>query len=158
MAAPTLTARQTPEGYYLENGFSMQVAFSEIPDVSIWENEVTPPGVDGGDALDLMNMHVVEWRPMAPRTVKTLTPMSVKGWYDPNLYNQLTDVVNVKQSISLHYPDGSTLVFWGFVQKLDFGSFTEGATPEVTATIIPTNRDPNTRSEEAPVLTSAAGT
>ena len=50
MSAPTVTARGTPAGTKLDDGFSTKVAFAADPTIAFFEKTVQPPGFDGGDA------------------------------------------------------------------------------------------------------------
>lgn len=158
MAAPTPTARQTPAGIKLTDGFSTLVTFASDPDIELWEKSVTPPGLDGGDPIDTNTMHNVRFRTMAMRALITMTEMTFTAAYDPVIYLRILDIINVEQTITLTFPDGTTEAFYGAARVLDFGELVEGTFPEVTVTITPTNADPQTRNEEAPVVASVAGT
>lgn len=158
MSAPSTTARQTPTGLRLTDGFPTKIAFAADPDVSFWEMTVKPPGLDGGDAVNTTTMHNVTWRTMAPRQLVTLTDSSTTVAYDPDLYNQILALLNVVTSITVHFPDGSTLDFFGFLRKFEAQELKEGEMPQATVDIVPTNYDPVAGTEQAPVLTSAAGT
>lgn len=157
MAAPTVTARSAPAGLKLRDGYSTKIAFKRDPDVSFWERTVTPPGVDGGDEIDITTMHNSDWRTFSPRQLVTLTESTVSAAYDPALFSQILDLVNFNDEVTVHFPDGSTLAFWGFLKNFEPGENTEGEFPEATITIVPTNMD-NSGAEQAPVLTSVAGT
>lgn len=158
MAAPTPTARQTPAGIMLENGHATKITPAADPDVSFWERTVQPPGIDGGDPIETTTMHNTTWRTMAPRSLKTLSSSQVTAGYDPNVYNNILSLVNVETTYTVRFPDGSTLAFFGFIQTLEFSENTEGELPTCTLTITPTNQAPGSTTEEAPVLTSVAGT
>lgn len=158
MAAPTPGTRIAPGGIKLKDGFSTVITFSGDTDVSIWEKSVKPPGIDGGDAIEQTTMHNTNWRTMAPRQLKTLTEFSVTGAYDPAVYTQILNLINVENTITVRFPDGSTLAFYGFLKTLEFADLVEGTQPEVTATVVPTNFDPVNHVEAAPVLASVAGT
>lgn len=158
MAAPTPSARQTPAGIKLEDGHSTLIAFAADPDVSFWEKTVKPPGIDGGEAIETTTMHNTNWRTMVSRQLKTLTPCSGKAAYDPNVVNNLNDLINVQTTITIHFPDTSTLAFYGFLQSVEFDEMSEGTQPELSYTIVPTNYDPVNKVEAGPVLTSAEGT
>lgn len=155
---PTTTVRQTPAGIRLTDGFSTKIAFAADPDVSFWEKDVKPPGIDGGDAIQTSTMHNVKWRTMASRALRTLTECTTTVAYDPNVYNNITALINVEGAITVHFPDGSTLDFYGFLQKFEAAALKEGEMPEATVTITPTNTDPTTGAESDPVLTSVPGT
>lgn len=158
MAAPTPTARQTPAGIRLTDGFSTKVTFAADPDVSLWERTVKPPGVDGGDAIETSTMHQTAWRTMAARALKTLTESTFTAAYDPNCYNQLISLINVETTITVTFPDGSTLAFFGFLRAFEPNELQEGEMPDAQVSITPTNEDPAAHTEQAPVLTSVPGT
>lgn len=158
MAAPATTARQTPAGIKLDDGYSTKIAFERDPDVSFWEKTVQPPGIDGGDAIDTTTMHNAAWRTMAARALKTLTECSVVAAYDPNVYNNILNLINAEGSITIHFPDASKLDFYGYLKTFEPSENTEGEQPEATITIVPTNYDPANDTEASPVLTSVAGT
>ncbi len=158
MAAPQTTARAAPAGARLPDGYQTLYAFERAPTLSVWEKSVKPPGIDGGDAIDITTMHNLDFRTMAARALKTLTQSTFKGAYDPNAINQLMELINASGSITVHYPDGSTLSFFGFLKSVEFDDLVEGTMPEGTFTVVPTNYDPVNHVEAAPVLTSVSGT
>lgn len=158
MSAPSPVTRVTPVGIYLEDGFSIKIAFAADPDVSVWEKAVGIPGIDGGDEIELVTQHNVAWRMKSSRALKTLTPFDFTGAYDPACYTQLNALINVETTVTERFPDGSTLSYYGFLKGVEFGQLQEGEFPEGTFTVVPTNRDPIARTEEAPVLVSVAGT
>ncbi len=159
MAAPATTVRIAPAGIKLDEGFSTKIAFARAPSVSLWEKTVQPPGIDGGESVETTTMHNTAWRTMNARVLKTLTPMTFKAAYDPNVYNTiLNDLVNRNGSITVRFSDGSTLDFYGYLQKFEPAEIQEGAQPEANCTIVPTNYDPAGKVEASPVLTSIAGT
>ena len=157
-AAPTPTSRGTPAGIMLNDGYQALVTISSLTTVSFWEKTVKPPGIDGGDPIDITTMHNADWRTRVPRSLMTLTDSTGKAAYDPNVYNQLLTVVNVNATITVRWADGSTLAFYGFLRMLEFDDLAEGVQPELSYTITPTNYDPSAKVEASPVLTSVAGT
>ena len=163
MAAPSTSARLNPSsaptnGIAFEDGYQTLISFAANPSVKIWEKSVKPPGVDGGDAIETSTMHNTTWRTSAARALKTLTESTLKGAYDPDVYNDILALVNVSGSITVTYPDSSTLDFYGFLRTVEFDEMVEGTHPEVTFTITSTNFDPANRVEAAPVMTEVAGT
>lgn len=158
MTAPSTTARGTPAGKKLDEGFSTKVAFARLATFSVWEKTVQPPGVDSGEPVETTTMHNLIWRTQNPRKLKTLTPHSFKAAYDPNMYNQVINtLIGINGSITVTYPDGSTLDYYGYLQKIEPDQIEEGKQPEATVTIVPTNVD-TSGAEAGPVLTSVAGT
>jgi hypothetical protein len=159
MAAPVDTTRTTPVGIRLEDGHSTKIAFARDPDVSFWEVEVQPPGLDGGDAINITTMHNTTWRTMAARQLKTLTECSINVAYDPNVYNNILDhLINQEGAITVHFPDGSKLSFFGYLKSFTPQGNQEGNMPTAAISIVPTNYDPVARTEQSPVLTSVSGT
>lgn len=158
MTAPTVVLRGTPDGVRLKDGYQTLFAFELDNGVALWEKTVTPPGLDGGDAIDTTTMHNVTYRTMASRALITLTESSFTAAYDPSMYDSILALCNVEQAITCHFPDGSTLTFYGYLKSFIPGANVEGTQPEGTATIVPTNTDPDTGTEEAPVYAAATGT
>ena len=54
MAAPTPTARTLPSDIRLTNGHPTKVTLALDPNCEYWEQTVTPPGIDGGDKIDVV--------------------------------------------------------------------------------------------------------
>lgn len=158
MAAPSATVRVAPTGIKMKEGFSIKHTFAADTDISIWERVVAMPSVDGGEAIDHSDQHNTAWEPVRPRVLKKQQPYTVKGLYDPDLYNQIIALINVETTCTQTLPDGSTLASFGYLQKAEFDPLEKGKEPEVTLTIVPTMWDPTNRVEAGPVLTSVSGT
>jgi len=159
MAAPSSTTRATPAGIKLDDGYSTKIAFSRDSNVSFWEKTLSPPGLDGGDPIDTTTMHNLDWRTMSARQLATLSEFTCTAAYDPNVYNDIiNNLLNQEGSITVHFPDGSKLDFFGYLRSFQPQDVAEGAQPEAQITIVPTNYDPTNNVEASPVLTQVAGT
>jgi len=158
MAAPTPTARVDPTGIRLTDGYRTLVTLAADTNVRLWERSITPPGLEGGDPIDTTTMHNDRWRSMAPRALITMTEFQMECGYDPKAYDELLALLNVETTITVLFPDTSTLAFYGFMRNFQPGALEEGTFPTATVTIVPTNADPTTGAEEAPVLYSAEST
>jgi len=155
MVAPSAISRLAPGGTPLRDGHPTKVTIGEDPDISFWERNVTPPGIDGGDAIETTTYHNSTWRTMLPRSLKTMTEMSVTGTYDPEVYTQMVSQINVNQTITVAFADGSTVAFYGYLKTFEPQENEEGEDPEAEFTIVPTNVDPtDSTTEEAPVYTA----
>jgi len=156
MVAPSASARTTPTGDMLENGFSTLITIASDVDIDFWEKTVQPPGLDGGDSVDVTTMHNTTWRTRAPSALVDLTESTATAAYDPAVYDQIVAIINTETTITITFPDGSTLAFYGYLRTFEPGDNAEGENPEATVTITPTNRDLSTGTEEEPVYTAPA--
>lgn len=152
------TARQTPDGLKMGDGYQALIAFASDPDIAFWEKAVKPPGIDGGEPVDNTTMHNSVWRTMASRFLQTLTPATTRVAYDPRVYDQIIALINVEGLITIHFPDNSTLDFYGYLRSFEPGDLVEGTQPEATVNIVPTNTNPSTGAEVAPNFISSVGT
>jgi len=157
MAAPTPTVRQTPGGIKLDDGFSTKYTFAADPDLEIWEKSVTPPGYDGGDAIDTSTMWNTKLRTFNPRKLMTMTEGSFEGAYDPTCYTSILALINVETTVTVTFPDGSTVAFFGYLKTFKPNACEDGTQPTAACTIQPTNQD-SSGAEQDPVVTSVAGT
>lgn len=158
MAAPTPTVRVTPGGIRLEDGCSSKVTFSLDPDIALWEQEVTPPEVDGGERIDISTMWETDWKAYVAQCVKDLMPFTFTAAYDPDAYDEVVAIINNDSgSVTVTFPDGSTLAFFGYLQKFSPSNMTKGSMPLATVTVAPTNYDKTNHVVAGPVMTEVAG-
>jgi hypothetical protein len=139
----------------LDDGFSTLISFSGAPSIKLYEKEVTPPGVQGGGATETTTMRNETWRTQAPKKLKTLSEGGASCAYDPAVYTDIVAQINVNQEITITFPDGSTLVFWGWLDGFVPAALKEGEQPTADVTIIPSNQD-DTGDEVEPLLSAGA--
>lgn len=163
--APTPTARQDPGGIMLENGYQALITHSLDPDLSIWEIEVGSAGIDGGEPIDTTTQHNDVYRTRAPRALKSYEPFDVKFAYEAGVQkSQIESLINLRRSgataavVTETMPDGTTLCYYAYYQKVVFDPKVEGELPTGTLTVVPTNFDPINRVEAGPVLAEVEGT
>ena len=127
----------------LHDGYSTTISFIEFPGIILLEKEVTPPGWDGGGAIDTTTMRNFLLRTRWPKALKTMTEVPIVAAYDPDVLdpNGSAEIVNVLQQIMLTFPDLSTIVFWGWVNDMKPNRHVEGEQPTLNATVIPSNMD-----------------
>ena len=158
MAAPAITARTLPTGYRLPEGFKITIAFALQPGVQFWEKAVKPGGIDNGEPLPFTTQLNVAWRTFRPRALKTRDPYTATVAYDPDVIATIVTMCGKEDSITIHWPEGSTDSFYGYLQKFEPKELKEGEPPEADITIAVTNWDSVNNVEQGPVYTADAGT
>ena len=141
----------------IDDGFSTTIDFTDLPTVTFYEKTVTPPGMDGGGPNDTTTMLNTAWRTKAPKKLKSLTTMTLTAAYDPAVYTDIVGAngINNNQEITVNFPDGSTLVFWGWIDKFTPNEIVEGEQPTAEVIIECSNQDA-AGAEIAPVYTAPA--
>jgi hypothetical protein len=158
MAAPAPTVRQTPVGAMLTDGYQSLVTCALDPDISLWEKEVTPPGIEADEFQDVSTQQSVRWRTKGPRRLLTLGDLTFTAQYHPGVYTQIRAIAGVNTTWTVLFPDYSTIAFYGALKSFMPGGLSDGGIPEATVTITPTNLDPTTCTEEGFVYTAGGGT
>lgn len=133
------------------DGFKTLISFSADTDVQFEEKEVTPPGVTAGGPIDTTTMRNTAWRTMFPKSLRSLTEASLTVAYDPALYDEIVAMVNDNQLITITFPAGETLSFWGWLDEFTPNASVEGEQPTAEITIQPSNQN-DSGVEVAPVL------
>lgn len=125
----------------LDDGYQTLISFAADPTVLFEEKTVTPPGIDGGGEIDTTTMLNTTWRTRNPKALITLSNASMTVAYDPAVFPEIVALVNVNTLITVTFPDGDTLAFWGWLNTFVPGENTEGEQPTADIEIIPSNRD-----------------
>lgn len=139
----------------IDDGHPTIIEFANYPAVKFYERTIKPPGVDGGGAIDITTMRNSVWRTQSPKSLKTLSECSFSAAYDPTVYGDIVDMIQENQLCTITFPDASTLIFWGWVDKFEPGELAEGEQPTADVTIVPSNHD-NSDTEVAPNGTAMA--
>jgi len=150
--------RETPTGTKLDDGFSTKIALEGDTNIDFWEKTVQPPGIDGGDSIDITNMWNSALRTKAARSLYDLTDVSLTVAYDPLVYDQIIAIINSNGQVTVTFPDTSTLTFYGYLKSFEPSELSEGEEPTADITIVCTNVNPNTDAETAPVFSNNSGT
>lgn len=138
----------------IDDGFATLITLANVPSIAFYEKEVTPPGVQGGGENDTTTMRNTAWRTKAPKKLKTLSECSAVVSYDPAVYDDVVAQCQVNQLITITFPDGATLDFWGWLDEFTPNSHKDGEQPTANAKFIPSNQN-DSGVETAPVFTPA---
>ena len=155
---PPPTARGTPAGNAMTDGFPVKIACVNNPTISFWEKQVTGPGIDGGDPIPTSTMFNQKWHTMASRVLIKSTEASGSAAFEPAVLTAILSIINVNQGWTVTFPNGDTYSFWGWLQSFVPDSYEEGKQPEAKFKINVSNVNPTTELEDGPVLVSAGGT
>ncbi len=138
----------------LDDGHSTTIEFAAEDSAGIlfWEKEVTPPGMEGGGPNDTTTMRNLVYRTQSPKQLITMTDATLKVAYDAAVSDQIVAIINVNNLITITYPDGATLAFWGWLNTWAPDPLVEGEQPTATVTIHASNQNAS-GVETAPVLT-----
>lgn len=136
----------------LTDGHPTTITFSSNPNVKVWEQSVTPPGISGGGPNNTTTMRNSVWRTQQPKKLKSLTASTLTVQYDPLALTQILAMCQVNQLITVNFSDGSKYNFWGWVDSFTPGENVEGSPPTATITIEPSNQN-SAGVETAPTLT-----
>lgn len=137
----------------INDGFSTIITLTGAG-VVFKEKEVTPPGVDGGGENDTTTMRNTTWRTRQPKKLKTLEKMSCMAAYDTSWYTTIVAEINVNQVISVTFADGSSLTFFGWLNKFTPNTVKEGEQPTAEIEIIASNQD-DAGTEQPPIYVAA---
>ncbi len=142
--------------FQVDDGFSTTISFAKLVPQNVFsgtsgtanyqlggfrlfEKEVTPFGLDGGDANDITTMRNTFMRTMAPRRLKTATEMPCTIAYDPSILTDMYRLLNINQQVRVYFPDGSLWQFFAYVRVFKPNALKEGEQPTAELTIQPTN-------------------
>lgn len=157
MAAPSVTTRVVPTGLRLDDGFGSVIAFSTDANLEVWETSVTPAASDGGDPIVTTTHLNASYVTKAAQELIEHDDMILEGAYDPGKRSTFDGHVNLEQSFTQAWPEGSYGAFWGYARRFEFSPLVKGERPLVTITIVITNWDPNLCVEAGPVWHDGTG-
>lgn len=140
----------------LDDGLSTSITFGTSTITFYEETEVTPPGFSGGGKKNVTTLRNIRARTYRPKLLLDVTDTSKTVRYDPAIYPQIKEAMQVNQEITTTFPDGSTLVFWGWIEEFQPNALVEGEPPTAEVTICASNIDETDGSEVFPVYTAAS--
>lgn len=127
----------------IDDGFSTTITIEDFPAIKLWEKTVTPPAISGGGAIETTTMRNAFWRTRSEKQLKTLNELTLTAAYDPQVIEDLMNLINVRKNYFVNFADGSVLVFPAFMDEFAPSECAEGEQPTADITIIPTMEDAN---------------
>jgi hypothetical protein len=124
----------------LKDGIGSRISIN-IGNAFYAEIEITPPEVDGRGGIDMTSLRNRGWITMAPKSLKALNAMTARVQYDPIMYGVVIGILQRNRQMSVTFPDGGVLTFWGWIDKFTPEGMSEGNKPTATLTIQPSNLD-----------------
>lgn len=125
----------------LRDGLKTLVFLSGLPRALWGEIELTPPGVTGRGPIDMVGLRQLAWATQAPKSIKNLTPLNCKVMYDPEVIPQVWNTIQKNQQITVQFPTGAQLIFWGWLEECNFDPNSEGNRPTLNWVVQPSNLD-----------------
>jgi hypothetical protein len=133
----------------LDDGFSTLITLENIPDIKLFEKEVTPPAMQAGGPIETTTMRNVVVRTAAPKKLKNLGPVNATCAYATDSLETIYAQLGINQRITVTFPDGSRFRYWGWLDSFTPGSNKEGEQPTAAVVFQPSMRD-NDGVERAP--------
>lgn len=140
---------------YLSDGFATLITLTTPASVHFKEKAVTPLGAEGGGENDQTTFRNTALRTALPKKLKKYKPITLTVSYSPEILDDIDSAMNLNQSITLTFSDGSSVVFWGWLDDFSPAEVVEGEQPEAEITIIPSMLN-DSNVETTAVLTTAA--
>lgn len=122
----------------LTNGFSTTATFGSMSTSATGDFEVVdlkPFGIDGGSKIDVTTMSSSGRKRFVPQSLYEITPMELTLACETTFLTAVLANVNVSQTITINFPDGTNWPCTGYIQKFDPDTFTNGARPTFKVTV-----------------------
>lgn len=105
------TVRGMPEGW------RTIISFAEVPDILLYEIEVTPPEIMTGEKIDTTTMRNTLIKTYASPQLIDVGDVTVRVAYDPAVYDDIITYVGTDQLITITFPTTKTVDFYGHIRS-----------------------------------------
>lgn len=136
---------------YIDDGLGTTMTWGSSTTFTLEKMSITPPAIEGGDKIDITTLNRTAWRTFVPKTLKQLEDAGFTARWDAS--EHIDAPINSNEAITITFPDGDKIVFWGYLKTLEVGEIVEGDKVEGTGTITVTNW--NGSAETAPTYSAA---
>lgn len=155
MAAPVLTAPQLPTGLVEIDPHGTLITFASAPTAPLWIKAITPFGYEGGEHIDIGNMHNASVTTKAPQSIIDITNATMRVAYDASQLGTLFGLINQPDNITFMASSRNAMAVWGYMKSFvpeEVVKSQEAQQPTAMVTFVATNYDPNEGTEEVPVF------
>jgi hypothetical protein len=157
MANPSISFRVIPIAVRLDVGYQAVIAWHSVTNLAVFEKTLQPPALDGGDPIMTTTQLNENYESKAPQRLRGHGDGVVVAAYDPHVFSTLEGLINVPDSITWGWPDGSAVAYWSYLRKVEFTAMEKGSQPEMTLTIVVTDWDPINCVTAGPVYLQGTG-
>lgn len=158
MSAPVPVARSASTGIMLEEGYQALITLTANTSIDLWEKQVTPPAASVSPKISTTTQRNSRYKTAAAPSLIEIGDSQFTCGYDPGVYTAIIALLGVPTTITVTFPDGSTLAFYGFLQAFTPGGLMESGMVEATVVICCTNWDHVNHVEAGPAINSVTGT
>lgn len=137
----------------LSESVGATITFASYPSAKFYVKQMSPPGLDGGAAIQTTLLANAKYHTYTPPKLVTLTDFTCQVSYNSDAMVDAVSFINLNQLITFTWPDGFTWTFYGYIMKFAPGELTPGTQPIATVTIHPTMENPSTLAETNPTYT-----
>ena len=123
------------------DGYQTLIACSLDANVVFYEKTLQPPAVQGGGAIDATTMHNTLFRTQIHKTLVSVGDAKAMCAYDPAVYNEIMAMVNKNQQFTVSFPDGTVLIWRGWIDEFTPQDLVEGEQPLAEIIFKPSNLD-----------------
>ena len=129
----------------LEDGQNTVIAFGSYPTALIYAKTVAPPGIIGegldGEKgwLETTSNENTAWRTFIPKKFKALSPCVLVAAYNPTVYSTIVSMAQINQLITITFPDGTVITFYGWLGHFVPQPIEKGEQPTAEIIIYPSN-------------------
>ena len=140
-------------GLDFKDGYQTLTTFALDANFKFWEKTNKPIGVSSGGAIDTTTQHNTTVRTKHPKALIDITDSTMNGAWAHATYAEVMAMVGKNQQITTTFPDGSTTVWWGWIDAFEPDDMEEGEHPTASLTLMASNQD-DACVEQVPVHTT----
>jgi hypothetical protein len=125
-------------GAPMHEGHSTRINFDALDsgvELVLFEDEVTPPGLDGGESIEQTDMRNTVYETYAFRKLVKLSDSPFTAGFDGAAFGTLLSILNVNGQITITLPDAKTIIAWGALTQFTPQSMVKGQKPKASCVI-----------------------